>query len=492
MFALKNKLDKTAILCLSKGRSFQSIYRIDRFLKTRFYGEKTFMARVNGLAQMLSQLVQIKTVNDEDSNQQSWGRSDDEPAWLNFVLNKWAGHMMRMGISAKKDDSDRYFALRVPGKKQGGQPVIFHAHIDTVGASNPNQWTHPPFGGNIADDKVWGRGTTDMKGWLVCCWQAMLDLLMHNKKPNKDVILLITTDEETGGEKSMQPAMDRLKAFNPLWCMTEGGFILPNMLNSGIYAAAIAVAEKTKGNLEIRFSGPGGHGSLGSQGICTADKLLEQILRKLHRWKATARLDQTTIEMMLRLYPHTSGIKSQLLKRARNKWVQKLLLKAILKNPVTAAMVQDIFTVTMIKGGTGHNVSMSNGSVWLDCRTCPDSSLGDLAEQLHRIMPPGVEIHEHELPGSSSQIVTANHPFFLVMEQTVQQTMPHVDVTTPMLFPAGTDGRWAAKLGIPTLRFSPFHLTKAVQNGIHGVDEHLPIDDLVLGHSFFYQIFQNL
>ncbi|HEY0306780.1 MAG TPA: YgeY family selenium metabolism-linked hydrolase [Acidobacteriaceae bacterium] len=52
---------------------------------------------------------------------------------------------------------------RIKGKRPG-KTILFDGHIDTVPVPDPSKWTHEPFGGEIADGKIWGRGTSDMKG----------------------------------------------------------------------------------------------------------------------------------------------------------------------------------------------------------------------------------------------------------------------------------------------------------------------------------------
>lgn len=53
------------------------------------------------------------------------------------------------------------------GKIKGNRPgkkVLFDGHIDTVPVANPAAWVHDPFKGEVVDGKLYGRGTSDMKG----------------------------------------------------------------------------------------------------------------------------------------------------------------------------------------------------------------------------------------------------------------------------------------------------------------------------------------
>ncbi len=62
---------------------------------------------------------------------------------------------------------DKYGSIigKIKGNKPGNK-VLFDAHIDTVPVNNPEEWKHDPFGAEIDEDKIYGRGTSDMKGSL--------------------------------------------------------------------------------------------------------------------------------------------------------------------------------------------------------------------------------------------------------------------------------------------------------------------------------------
>lgn len=72
------------------------------------------------------------------------------------------------------EDFDGSFLLRWQGRGEG-QPILFMNHHDVVEA--PGQWTHPPFAGEIADGKLWGRDTLDTKGGLWAMLQAAEELI---------------------------------------------------------------------------------------------------------------------------------------------------------------------------------------------------------------------------------------------------------------------------------------------------------------------------
>jgi succinyl-diaminopimelate desuccinylase len=98
--------------------------------------------------------------------------------------------------------------------------LMFAGHTDVVPPGDEAAWHHPPFAGEVAGDKLYGRGAVDMKGGVACFAAAALDYLDANGgKPNKGSIsFLITGDEESvavnGTVKLLQWAAARGESFD--------------------------------------------------------------------------------------------------------------------------------------------------------------------------------------------------------------------------------------------------------------------------------------
>jgi succinyl-diaminopimelate desuccinylase len=98
--------------------------------------------------------------------------------------------------------------------------LVFAGHTDVVPPGDEAAWRHPPFGGAVAEDKVFGRGAVDMKGGIACFVAAALDhLAAHGGAPKKGSLsLLITGDEESvavnGTVKLLKWAADRGEIFD--------------------------------------------------------------------------------------------------------------------------------------------------------------------------------------------------------------------------------------------------------------------------------------
>ena len=97
--------------------------------------------------------------------------------------------------------------------------LLFAGHTDVVPASNEASWSHPPFAGELAEGKLYGRGAVDMKGGIACFVAAALDYLgAKGGKPKGSISLLITGDEESvavnGTVKLLKWAAERGESFD--------------------------------------------------------------------------------------------------------------------------------------------------------------------------------------------------------------------------------------------------------------------------------------
>ena len=95
--------------------------------------------------------------------------------------------------------------------------LLFAGHTDVVPPGNEGAWSHPPFAGEIAGERLYGRGAVDMKGGIACFVAAALDYLAHGKLKGS-ISLLITGDEESvavnGTVKLLKWAAERSESFD--------------------------------------------------------------------------------------------------------------------------------------------------------------------------------------------------------------------------------------------------------------------------------------
>jgi acetylornithine deacetylase len=87
---------------------------------------------------------------------------------------------------------------RLPGSG-GGRSVAFNGHLDVVPVGDTSAWTREPFGGEVVDGRLYGRGATDMKGGIAAALFATKVALESGFAPRGDVYFHLVTDEEVVG-----------------------------------------------------------------------------------------------------------------------------------------------------------------------------------------------------------------------------------------------------------------------------------------------------
>ena len=139
------------------------------------------------------------------------------------------------------------------------EPLVLISHIDVV-AAEVSQWSHEPFGGEIADGRIWGRGTLDTKQLTMMELYAFLRLKENERALKRDVCFLATIDEEGGSSYGMEYVKSVCpELFQNSMVINEGGGF-PLHINGGDYMM-LTVGEKAVYRVKIWADGTGGHAS---------------------------------------------------------------------------------------------------------------------------------------------------------------------------------------------------------------------------------------
>ncbi len=78
----------------------------------------------------------------------------------------------------------------------GGYSVLFDGHMDTVPVSNPERWTFDPFGGELVNDRIYGRGASDMKGAIAAMIAALGSIALSQERLRGDLYFCGSVQEE--------------------------------------------------------------------------------------------------------------------------------------------------------------------------------------------------------------------------------------------------------------------------------------------------------
>ncbi|MBL4630217.1 MAG: M20 family metallopeptidase, partial [Paraglaciecola sp.] len=132
-------------------------------------------------------LVQFNTINPP-------GHEEDCIMFAANTLQQAGFHIAKQPFGEKRMN----VVASLPGLDEKLDPLVLTGHLDTVPLGE-SDWTYSPFDGDIIGDKLYGRGSTDMKGGVAAMIGAALQLNINSKgKPKRGITLVLTSGEETG------------------------------------------------------------------------------------------------------------------------------------------------------------------------------------------------------------------------------------------------------------------------------------------------------
>lgn len=391
------------------------------------------------------------------------------------------------GISTRRealDPSRPNLIARVPGAGTA-PPLLIHGHVDVVPTAD-QEWSHPPFSGDVVDGFVWGRGTLDMKGPVVTMVDALTRLAEDPTPPPGDVILCLVADEEAGGDHGVRFLVEqRPEIFEGVrYALGEfGGFPL---VIGGTRFYPIQVAERLPVRVQAIVRGPGGHASLPLDDTATAE--VGRVLVALARRKLPIHLTDAARLMIEGMVEHTTGATRaavRMLLDERTAGVALRILRSQLG--ILEPMLRNMVTPTIVEGGTAPNVVPARVDVTLDGRMLPGVTSEELLAEVRAVVGDRVELICHV----DAPPVTGGPDMGLY--ETLADAIRGRDpdgVPLPYLMPATTDGRWLAALGIQHYGFTPMTLPDGFQfqRTVHAADERIPVEALEFGAAAYLQV----
>ena len=369
------------------------------------------------------------------------------------------------------------------------RPVVLMAHLDVVPVDEDAPWQRDPFGGELVDGSVWGRGTLDDKGSLVAICEAVEQLLEAGATPAQDVWLSFGCDEEVMGHAAPLAVGELVRrGVRPWFVLDEGGAVAHEAF-PGVRApvGVIGVTEKGVTSLELRVEGRGGHASTPSR-MGPTTRLARAILR-LEGAPMPASTPEPTLELFRRLAPHAPLPLRALLTGATR--VQPLLTRALLAaGPETAAMTRTTFAVTTLSGSPALNVIAATATAGVNIRVMVGDTVAGVLDHVRKaVRDDQVQVRVVE-EGEPSPVSPRDDAFGL-LEATITEVFPDA-VPAPYVMMAATDSRAFTGICERVYRFAPFRMTKAQREAIHSYDEHLRVEDLLDGVRWYRSLLEGL
>jgi acetylornithine deacetylase/succinyl-diaminopimelate desuccinylase-like protein len=370
-----------------------------------------------------------------------------------------------------KEPERANLVARIPGRGVGPS-LAFISHTDVVYA-DPADWARDPFGGELVDGEVWGRGALDMKGQVAAAAVTIASLARERFRPAGDLIFVAAADEEHGVNVGLQWLCEaHPEAVRCEYALNEGGG--ERLLLAGRTVWICSVAEKMTAPFRLRVHGRAGHAAMPGM----ADNALVRaaaLVGLLEDYRPEPRHTLET-EAFLHAVLGESPAADGALEQARA------------LDPMLATMLEPLlsFTLapTMIEASRKRNVIPALCEVTVDCRLQPGVRPEDVEPVLRRVLgDTSYDLEWIEAWGGTRSPVET--PLWEIVASFVERVDPGA-VAAPICSAGFTDSHWLREaFGTVAYGFFPARMDPDLMARlIHSADERVPVSDLELGVDF--------
>ncbi|MEI3866585.1 M20/M25/M40 family metallo-hydrolase [Microbacterium sp. CCNWLW134] len=356
---------------------------------------------------------------------------------------------------------------RVPGRNPDRPALVLHGHLDVVPAV-AEDWSVDPFGGEVRDGMLWGRGAVDMKDMDAMILASVADMLRSGERPDRDLVLVFFADEENGGiEGSQLVVRDRPEWFaGATEAISEVGGYSISVADRRAYL--LQVGEKALVWIRLIARGRAAHGS--SFHPDNAVTRLAEAVAALGRTAWPVTLTDTTSQLVAALGALSGRAGDDPDELAAEAGPAAGFLRATLRTTTNP---------TGLTAGYKHNVIPDRAEALIDVRVLPGTEDAALAD-IRRIIGDDVEVEVVH------RDIGLEVPFSGDLVDAMVRALGVHDPGTPVipyLMGGGTDNKALAELGIAGYGFAPLRLPADLDftGMFHGVDERVPIAALEFG-----------
>ena len=365
------------------------------------------------------------------------------------------------------------------------KPILFLAHLDVVEA-NRSDWSVDPFKLTEKDGFFYGRGTSDIKDGDAILVADFIRLKQEGYKPDRDLILALTSDEEGGDFNGVSWLLEKHRdLIDAAYCInTDGGDF--QLKNGKPLLASIETSEKTYADFELKVFNKGGHSSLPRPD--NAIYRLTGGLERLARYQFPVGLNETTRAFFERMseISRKSGdekLAAEMAGAAKDPPDQEAIRK-LSESPYYNAMLRTTCVATRLNAGHANNALPQDASAIVNCRILPGSTQAGTQKTLTRILNDAQIKVAPLAPPHDSPASPLRKNVTEKMQQVVSKMWPGVPVV-PVMDAGATDGYRLRAAGIPSYAISGVFIDMDDVRA-HGRDERILETSFYQGVDFYY------
>lgn len=379
---------------------------------------------------------------------------------------------------------------RIEGSDPEAPALCLMGHTDVVPVT-PEGWQRDPFGGDVVDGEVWGRGAIDMLNLTASMAVATRRLARSGFRPRGTLVYFAVADEEAGGTHGADWVTEhQYDAVRADYVLTEsGGVHMPSPTGSRV---TVTTGEKGIAWRRLRVAGTPGHGSM-PFGTDNALVKAAEVVRRLVAFRPRAHVTDTWRAYVCAL-DLPADVAEGLVDPARV-WETCTALDDPGLARLAHACTHMTFSPNVVHGGVKTNVIPDVVEIEVDIRTLPGETEADvetnLADALGEL---AADVTLTALQSAESTSSPLHTPLWDSLGRAVESLSPGTGLV-PRLTGGGTDARFFRHQGATAYGFGLFSPTMTYQDfadRFHGHDERVDVESLRLTTEMWQAVARDL
>jgi acetylornithine deacetylase/succinyl-diaminopimelate desuccinylase-like protein len=372
------------------------------------------------------------------------------------------------------------------------KPVLLIGHLDVVEARRAD-WTTDPFKFVEKDGYFYGRGTQDMKDGDAIMVTSLIRMKKEGFRPNRDIILALTADEEGGTANGVDWLLQHQRALiDAEFVLNHDGSSIVSEHGKPLYYE-LDGTEKVYGDYQLMTTNPGGHSSLPVPD--NAIYALAAGLSRLEKYEFPFELNTVTRGYYQQMTTIESGQRSADMRAILRATPDPAAIARLSKDPNDHSIMHTTCVATRLEGGHANNALPQRAAAVVNCRILPGHSPEEVRQDLIRVLADQRIVVRYIDDNGQVQDKASDRKGFpppplspeimKPLESLVASNWPGLKVV-PNMSAGASDGVFTSAAGLPTYTVTGIDIDKDNQRA-HGRDERLGVESFYKGNEFFYQ-----
>jgi acetylornithine deacetylase/succinyl-diaminopimelate desuccinylase-like protein len=384
--------------------------------------------------------------------------------------------------------------LRGSGKQR---PILLIGHLDVVEARRED-WSTDPFALVEKDGFFYGRGTLDMKDGDAIMVATLIRLKRENFHPDRDIILALTADEESGSANGVEWLLrTHRELIDAQYVINQDGYSVLSRGGTPQFFELDAT-EKVYADYQLTVTNPGGHSSLPVPD--NAIYTLTDALSRLAHYEFPVELNTVTRGYYQRMAGIETGPRAADMRAILAGAPDPAAVQRLSRDPLDHANLHTTCVATRLEAGHANNALPQRAQAVVNCRILPGHSPEEVRQALIGVFAdPKITVRYIADDGQVLDLASDRKGYappplppeiMAPLEKLVSVSWPGIRVV-PTMSTGASDGVYTSAAGLPTYVIAGIAIDRDDVRA-HGRDERVAVDSFYRGGEFFYRYLKAL